>query len=491
MKFSLIWKLFTALILSALIVACGGGGGGGASSGSSAGVSSGVISGFGSVVVNGVKFDDNGTDILVVDGDDSSSNDDRVGSRSDLEVGMVVEVENESRGNSQHANQIRVEDVVKGQIQTVDAVNGTLLVLGQTIIVDSQTSFTGRDSGGVLITDITGFAGSDYVEVSGFSKPDGSILATLIQKKTYQAGVSTLKVKGKINTLASTTFTINAQTIDFLSAPALIKPNGTNLKAGDFVVVKTKLTPAALGDTLIAQKIKVKNNRLQVRDGHKIEVEGIIESIDLVNKTIVINGITIDASSLSNLGALSAGQKIEVEGVLVNGVLIPSKSKNEQESTIRMEAPIQALSSTSVTVLGQVFNVNAFTRFEDKVSGTRPFNVENFATVLQTGDRIAIRAIQDANGGLIATRLERIEPRSGVLVQGPVTAKTPSTALTILGVTVNILPDTQFRGTTSSAIFNDAQTPLQTLLKAKGVAPSDTTNVINATEIEVENHNSD
>ena len=491
MKFSLIWKLFTALILSALIVACGGGGGGGASSGSSAGVSSGVISGFGSVVVNGVKFDDNGTDILVVDGDDSSSNDDRVGSRSDLEVGMVVEVENESRGNSQHANQIRVEDVVKGQIQTVDAVNGTLLVLGQTIIVDSQTSFTGRDSGGVLITDITGFAGSDYVEVSGFSKPDGSILATLIQKKTYQAGVSTLKVKGKINTLASTTFTINAQTIDFLSAPALIKPNGTNLKAGDFVVVKTKLTPAALGDTLIAQKIKVKNNRLQVRDGHKIEVEGIIESIDLVNKTIVINGITIDASSLSNLGALSAGQKIEVEGVLVNGVLIPSKSKNEQESTIRMEAPIQALSSTSVTVLGQVFNVNAFTRFEDKVSGTRPFNVENFATVLQTGDRIAIRAIQDANGGLIATRLERIEPRSGVLVQGPVTAKTPSTALTILGVTVNILPGTRFRGTTSSAIFNDAQTPLQTLLKAKGVALSGTTNVINATEIAVENHNSD
>ena len=491
MKFSLIWKLFTALILSALIVACGGGGGGGASSGSSAGVSSGVISGFGSVVVNGVKFDDNGTDILVVDGDDSSSNDDRVGSRSDLEVGMVVEIENESHGSSQHANQIRVEDVVKGQIQTVDAVNGTLLVLGQTIIVDSQTSFTGRDSGGVLITDITGFAGSDYVEVSGFSKPDGSILATLIQKKTYQAGVSTLKVKGKINTLASTTFTINAQTVDFLSAPALIKPNGTNLKAGDFVVVKTKLTPAALGDTLIAQKIKVKNNRLQVRDGHKIEVEGIIESIDLVNKTIVINGITIDASSLSNLGALSAGQKIEVEGVLVNGVLIPSKSKNEQESTIRMEAPIQALSSTSVTVLGQVFNVNAFTRFEDKVSGTRPFNVENFATVLQTGDRIAIRAIQDANGGLIATRLERIEPRSGVLVQGPVTAKTPSTALTILGVTVNILPGTRFRGTTSSAIFNDAQTPLQTLLKAKGVAPSGTTNVINAIEIEVENHNSD
>ena len=489
---SFYWKLLTALALSALLVACGGGGGGGTSGGTSAGTSSGVITGFGSVVVNGVKFDDNGTDILLVDEDDASSSGDKAGTRDDLEVGMVVEVENETRGKGRHANEIRIEKIVTGLVQTVTPTNSTLLVLGQTVLVDAQTSFTGRDRSNALITDITGLAPSDFVEVSGFSKPDGSILATLIQKKNFQRDVTTLKVKGKISNLRATTFTINAQVVDFASVPALITPNGTILKVDDLVAVKSKLTPAILGDTLVAQKVRVKNSRLQTRDGHKIEIEGIIESIinTIDTKTFVINGITVDGSNLPGFGALAAGQKIEVEGVMVNGILVPTKAKNEQESSIRVEAPIQSLGADSITALGVTFNVNEFTRFEDKVSRTRPFNKENFATVLLVGDSVAIRGFKvAADDTLTATRIERVESRDFVSVQGPLTSKAPSSAVTILGVTVNIGPSTHFNDPlTLSTLFSDLTPIGTTLLKAEGVVANDgTPSALDATEIEIEN----
>ena len=67
--------------LAMLVVACGGGVG----SGGTGGFASGPISGFGSVIVNGVRFDD--TFATVVDGDGTTR------TRDDLRLGMTVDID--------------------------------------------------------------------------------------------------------------------------------------------------------------------------------------------------------------------------------------------------------------------------------------------------------------------------------------------------------------------------------------------------------------
>ena len=74
---SAIWSL---ILTSTVLVACGG-----SSTGDNAGtvVSRGIITGFGSVFVNGIKFKTTGASISV---------DDEAGNESSLRVGMIVTV---------------------------------------------------------------------------------------------------------------------------------------------------------------------------------------------------------------------------------------------------------------------------------------------------------------------------------------------------------------------------------------------------------------
>ncbi|MBA2721750.1 MAG: hypothetical protein H0U56_02385, partial [Methylibium sp.] len=69
------------------LAACGGGGGGGGDGVGSGGTGSfavGPISGFGSVIVNGIRYDDSGADVFDDDGNAVTAN--------DLRLGMVIEV---------------------------------------------------------------------------------------------------------------------------------------------------------------------------------------------------------------------------------------------------------------------------------------------------------------------------------------------------------------------------------------------------------------
>ena len=108
-SFSAAMALFTILLL----VACGGGGGGGTTptSGSSTrSVSSGEIEGFGSVIVNGVRFNTDSSE-FEVENETSSSQD-------DLNVGMQVVVEGsiDDNGTTGTATRVRFEDNLEGPI---------------------------------------------------------------------------------------------------------------------------------------------------------------------------------------------------------------------------------------------------------------------------------------------------------------------------------------------------------------------------------------
>ena len=72
------------LAAAVLAIGCGGGGGGGTPSAAGSALTMGTISGFGSIIVDGVRFDDSSAEVL--------DDDDQPHDRSELRLGMTVEV---------------------------------------------------------------------------------------------------------------------------------------------------------------------------------------------------------------------------------------------------------------------------------------------------------------------------------------------------------------------------------------------------------------
>ena len=134
-------------------------------------ISSGAVTGFGSVFVNGVRFETSSA-AFTING--------RPGTQADLRVGHIVRIHGhrDGAGNST-ADRIDFDDLVKGPVTSVDTAAGTLVVLGQTVLVDADTSFDDNIPGGSL----AGLAAGDNVEVSGMRRADGDIQATRIEGK--------------------------------------------------------------------------------------------------------------------------------------------------------------------------------------------------------------------------------------------------------------------------------------------------------------------
>ena len=97
-------RLVLVLLALVFFAGCGGGGGGGGASSPTAtaqnSFSTGAISGFGSVIVNGVHWSDDASVEITLDDDK--------GIKDDLRVGMVVEIEGEDiRLSRLHSNEDR------------------------------------------------------------------------------------------------------------------------------------------------------------------------------------------------------------------------------------------------------------------------------------------------------------------------------------------------------------------------------------------------
>ncbi len=120
----------------AVLVACGGGGSSSSmpQAGMKSVVTSGTITAFGSVFVNGVRYDVSAASL--------TKNDTTV-AQSALSVGEVALVHGREDAQSGQgaADSVDVEDRVVGPIATIDTAGSQLTVLGQTISVTASTSF--------------------------------------------------------------------------------------------------------------------------------------------------------------------------------------------------------------------------------------------------------------------------------------------------------------------------------------------------------------
>jgi hypothetical protein len=181
------FSTITILTLSSLLLgACGGGGGGGDGGVSPppvsppppppptggitrTGIAVGAITGFGSVIVNGVRYETSAATSFSRDDDNDST-------EAEFEVGevVVVEAEIDDSGNAS-ATAVTFEDAVEGPVTS--AAPGQIVVMGQTVNIGTTTSID--DSCPASLDDASIVA----VEVSGLPDANGVIDATRIECK--------------------------------------------------------------------------------------------------------------------------------------------------------------------------------------------------------------------------------------------------------------------------------------------------------------------
>ena len=417
-------KRYFLVTLTAALAIAGCGGGGETVAGidargnpvATAVASQGAITGFGSVVVNGVRYDTSSA-TFTLDG--------ALGLQSDLAVGDVVTVLGtvNSDGTSPTATSVTFDDAVEGPISAIDTVAQTLTVLGQLVRVDAETSFD--DS--ISPRGLDGLNVADVIEVSGFFLADGSISATRIEPKP--AG-GELEITGIVSNLVGTTFEINGFVVDFDTAMLQNFPGGTP-EDGQRVEAKGDGL-GGLGQ-LIATRVEFKNNDLG-SDGDHVELEGFVTrfsaatDFDVEGVPVTTNAQTVFENGTSADVALN--RKLEVEGeISAAGVLVATKVEIKSSGFIRVDSLVEDVQTNQITVLGIVFEVNESTRFED--NSAADLDIFNLSHVV-VGDFVEIRGF-DGAGGLVATRLERDDFGDEVALRGFIDSVNEP-QFTILGV---------------------------------------------------------
>lgn len=451
MKFSTLLSLVS--VGSLALAGCGGGGSSpppnppAASASKTDVMTFGTISGFGSVIVNGVRYDTSNTQFT----DEGAAI-----TQGDLKVGQFVRLQGEvSASGTARAMQIEHDDLLEGPISAIDPVAGTLVVLGQTVVIDADTSFDDR----IVPASLAGLALAQWIEVDGLAGPDGVIHATRIEPK---AAAGEMEVTGVVSALDTTAraFRIGSLVVNYLQAslddfPAAGIANGDRVEA--------KGTALSANGELLATEVELQ--RLVNRDDvDEIEIEGYITrfasvtDFDVGGHRVTTTGAT--GFEDGTAADLAIGLKVEVEGELDSaGILVAEEISIRRPGDVRITGAIESIDAAAgrIHLLGLQVQLDGRTRFEDKTAAGDMF----LSTArLAVGDRVEIRGFEDpakANR-VIATRLERDDDGDNeVELRGRVQqAAVP--VLTILGVRIDTTATTQFRDddtTISATTFFD------------------------------------
>lgn len=460
------WRMLPlALGLALGLAACGGGGGSDTTSAptpvaAAATDSSGAISAFGSVFVNGHRFN---TDHARLIDDDTGAVTPGV---SGLEVGVVVDVKKDAAGTEDApiASELHVHPLARGFVDAADATAGTLTVMGQSVQLTSATTFSDHRAclaattspctaianlSAVVPSTGTGTAttAGSYVTVHGylFSTAPGSanIVATLVSvgDAPTGTGIANFKAEGVV-TVGTATLTIGALKLD-LSKANCFAPGKTACSSaftsGEVVSAGAATAPASPATTLVADFARVAARLPVETAGATVEVEGAVASTSTA--TFVVRGITIDTSGLAAGTALpAAGDIVRVVGTIAsNGKSVTATSVTIVHAanavTVGLEGDAGSVSAGTtgtftLSVLGQSITVNAQTRLADmSVRGwdhkdpvANPFNITTFQTYLaaSASKHVVVKSEADATGALFARSLAIVPASSEVSVAGVV-----------------------------------------------------------------------
>jgi hypothetical protein len=374
-----------------LLAGCGGGGDAGtAMSGTStSSFAAGAISGFGSVIVNGVRFDNSKSKVSDDDGRAADATALRLGMRVEIQGGAVSD---DGTGPRAEANEIRFGSELVGAVSAVDTAAKSLVVLGQTVLVLDTTVIDDRLVGGFAAITV-----GTVLEVHGTrDATTGAITATRLEPSTAAAGFKLRGIVANLDTTAKT-FTIGVAPISYASATAV----PANLANG--LIVRVRLQTAPVAGVLVATRID--SGAPRVDDANEAEIEGSITAFTS-STSFSVNGIAIDASKATfpnGTTGLVLGAQVEVHGTSSNGVVTATSVKVETHAErhaegFELHGAITAIDTAAKTFVLRGVTVSYGAVGIDFHKGT--------AAQLAVGVQLEVRGMLSVDGTMLqATRI--------------------------------------------------------------------------------------
>lgn len=395
-----LWSMVIAS--SVFLAACGGSGGGGGSTQTAGiggtGIVAGKITSFGSVYVNGDRYEI-GSSQIIVDGEGNKL-------ESDLKLGMVVrlEVETENGVFTEKAIEVVYDDEIQGPVEATpvtspDGTQRTFNILGQMVTIDDVgTLFEDTSFGAIDINDV--------LEISGFRSATG-IVATYVKLET---ATTEAELQGEIEApLTATTFMIGSVTVTYDGtdlAPGLILQVGQNVEVKGTFVSQSAIdaTEIDLEDDDFGEEVD------------DISLQGIVSGFATGGiSNFFIGNQNVDASLATPGFTLMDGMNIEVEGEITGSTLFADEVKL-RDGDSKLRAVIDTVSAPDFTVhfpattgpTRVTVRTDSQTLFEDETGApvTPPFSFDD----LTPGkvDYVRVEGTEIAGNVVLATTVKRV-----------------------------------------------------------------------------------
>jgi hypothetical protein len=378
------------LLMAGAMPGCGGGVGTGGTGDGHAFVS-GSVTGFGSVFVNGIRFDDSSA--VVEDGDDG-----RRGS-GDLRLGMTVEVESGpiqagAAGSSATATRIRFDSALLGPVQSIDPAGPAFTVLGQRVTVDDTTVFDDN-----LPFRLASLGVDQVVEV--YAALDAAQLRYRATRVELRAGSApAYRLRGPVVQVDAAVRLLRIGNEIYSYAGALNVPAG--LAPGQFV--RLTLQPALVQGRFAVRSFGTLLRAIgEVDDGR---LKGLITAF-ASSTSFEVDGRPVDAGGAPAVAGLGLGVRVEVEGPVRGGVLRARAvtirtDADERERGFELRGNVESVNAVQRTFVLRGLNIGtgrSDLRYEPGGTG--------FAD-LAPGRRVEVRAVLSPGGGspLDATRIK-------------------------------------------------------------------------------------
>jgi len=325
-------------------------------SSSSSGFVTGPIAGFGSIIVNGERYETDGASFII---------NDEAGSQDDLRVGQIVTLKTSTDNNgNRRADQVQYDSELEGPITSINIEENSFVALGQTVFILGTTSFDDD----ISPASIEGLAVGNFVEVSGNLDSAGNLIASQIELE--DGTDEEFELTGVVSNLnaGAMTFQFGSLVIDFSTAE-LEDFEGEALANGNLVEVEGS---AFDGDVLIADEVENEEDDLDVDDEDEAEIFGTITAF-VSPADFTVGTIAVDASNAEfeecRSSDLGLDLQVEVEGEFnADGVLIAEEVECESESEFEIEGRVEAVDAEAgtITVLGVTIFADQSTRFDDR-----------------------------------------------------------------------------------------------------------------------------
>lgn len=310
--------LCLAAAVLAVLSACGGSGVGSNGTGAAPqGSSSGTVTGFGSVYVDGLAYDDTSAAVWLESADGRTA-------LTELKLGQRVSLDYDSADSGSRyagvARHLYVEPTLLGPVTAVGT--ATLTVLGQTVTVNADASV-----GPVTVFDtgtgsLSGLAVGDAVEVHAVRVVTSG--ATVLQATRIErlSSLSAVAVSGTVSGLASTAqgsrFNLGSLVVT-VAASTVVLPTGTELADGQWVSVKAAVTALSVDyGTVQAARVRIGDRTRDTDAARVVAVGGVVDDLSSDGLQFEVGDVpvTLDAQTvISPTGAtVAAGRYVRVTG---------------------------------------------------------------------------------------------------------------------------------------------------------------------------------